>query len=171
LLRFLDLVPVDLIESVFTATVGADRAGSLNFRLTNESQMLARALERPWFGWGGWGRQFLYTSWGGKISVVDGEWIGVFGASGIWGFVSVFGLFLFPIFAFAKKKLPAIEAPDDAAIGNAILFVAVAFVFDLLPNSGVAPYLLMIIGALAGVNVAPADARWTLSPMRAGRST
>jgi hypothetical protein len=153
LLRFYDLIPVDSLVSFFTATLGADRAGSLAFRLKNEGDLLRRAIERPWFGWGGWGRQFLYNPWGGLQSIVDGEWIAMLGYSGVVGFLSIFGLLILPIFRFARKKLPRMVSRRDTILGSTVLLISAAYVFDLLPNSGVAPYLMMTIGALAGVEV------------------
>lgn len=153
LLRLADLVPVDSILGFFETVLGAERAGSLGYRLQNEAQLLQRAMQRPWFGWGGWGRQFLYSDAGTLDSVVDGEWISVLGEGGLLGFVTVFGLMLWPIFVFARKKLLRLTSRREAALGSAVLFMCVAYVIDLLPNAGVAPYLMMLIGALAGVDV------------------
>jgi hypothetical protein len=153
LLRFYDLIPVDSVSSFFNAVVGPDRAQSLEFRLINEGELLGKAILRPWFGWGGWGRQFTYYDWGGRRTTPDGEWIVVLGSAGVVGFIGIFGLMLFPIFQFARKKLPRMVSRRDAILGATALFIATAYVFDLLPNSGVAPYLMMTIGALAGFEV------------------
>jgi hypothetical protein len=153
LLRLADLVPVDSILGFFETVMGAERAGSLGFRLKNEAQLLERAIQRPWFGWGGWGRQFVYSQQGALLSVVDGEWIEVLGEGGLLGFFSVFGLMLWPIFAFARRKLLRITGRREAAFGSAVLFMSVAYVVDLLPNAGVASYLIMMVGALAGIDV------------------
>jgi hypothetical protein len=153
ILRFYDLLPVDSVLNFFTATFGTDRASSVAFRLRNESDLLRRAIERPWFGWGQWGRQFLYSPGGSLMSTVDGEWILLLGYSGVVGFVGAFGLLVVPIFKFAKKTFGRTVSPRDAILGSTVLFIGAAYVFDLLPNSGVAPYLTMIIGALAGAEV------------------
>ena len=55
--------------------VGEDRAGSLEFRLDNEDMLIARAMQRPLFGWGGWGRARVHDEDGKDISVTDGLWI------------------------------------------------------------------------------------------------
>jgi hypothetical protein len=153
LLRFYDLIPVDSVLNFFTATFGSDRAASVAFRLRNESDLLRKAIERPWFGWGGWGRQSLYSPWGSLLSTVDGEWILLLGYSGVVGFVGAFGLLVVPIFKFARKMFRRTVSPRDAILGSTVLFMGAAYVFDLLPNSGVAPYLMMIIGALAGAEL------------------
>ena len=42
-----------------------DRASSLQFRLDNEDELLARAMEQPLFGWGGWAstRRLCWPRW------------------------------------------------------------------------------------------------------------
>jgi hypothetical protein len=150
-LRFYDLVPVDSIEHFFTATLGGDRAGSLAYRLTNEGDLLKKAILRAWFGWGSWGRQFTYTSWGKQTALADGEWILVLGAWGFIGFCAMFGFLLTPIFAFAKNKLRQISYPREAAMAAAALFITVAWVLDLIPNAGTPPHMLLTLGALAGI--------------------
>src|SRR5699024_3988850 len=51
------------------------RADSLQTRLTNEDRLSAKALQRPVFGWGGWGRNRVYNKYGKDISITDGMWI------------------------------------------------------------------------------------------------
>jgi hypothetical protein len=153
LLRFLDLIPVDSVVGFFNSLLGPARAESLSFRLVNEAELLARAVQRPWFGWGGYARQMTFYQWGGQKTVIDGEWIGIFGYSGIVGFVGHFGLLLLPIFVFARKRLRQMPPGRDTILASTVLFISAAYVFDLLPNAGVAPYLTMTVGALAGVQV------------------
>jgi hypothetical protein len=152
LLRFYDLVPVDSIIGFFNTTFGADRAGSLGYRLAMEHQLLGKATERPWFGWGGYGRQIIYFPWGAQKTVGDGQWIEALGFAGVVGLVGTFGLMIFPQIGFARK-LRRLASRHDAKLAAATLFIAVVYVFDLLPNSSVAPYLLMTVGALAGITV------------------
>ena len=151
LLRFLGLVPVDDIVSFFNSLVGPERAESLAYRLKNEEILLARMALRPWFGWGGYGRQFTYDPWGNQISLADGQWILVMGMLGIVGFVGSFGLLLTPIFRFARRELRRVTSRSDALLASTALLMAAVYVFDLLPNAGLAPYLTMIIGALVGI--------------------
>ena len=153
ILRFYDLVPVDSIQGFFSAVLGTERAGSLGFRFTNENELLVKAIQRPWFGWGGWARQFTYSDWGAQTALADGEWIAVLGYAGMVGFIGAFGLLLSPIFAFARNSLRQITQPRERALASAVLFVTVACVVDLIPNSGVPPHTLMAIGALAGIQV------------------
>jgi len=67
LVRITGAVPsADLVAAAGTA-LGADRAQSLESRLTNEDMLTVRALERPAFGWGGWGRARIKDEWGQDI--------------------------------------------------------------------------------------------------------
>ena len=48
--------------------------------------MIKRALERPLFGWGGWGGSRIHDEESGRdISVTDGLWIIILGRNGMFG--------------------------------------------------------------------------------------
>ena len=55
----MDVVPVGPMLGVARELV-PDRARSLALRFNNEALLLERALEKPTFGWGGFGRN-LYS--------------------------------------------------------------------------------------------------------------
>ena len=40
--------------------VGEGRADSLDYRFENDDLLIAKALQQPIFGWGGWGRNRVY---------------------------------------------------------------------------------------------------------------
>src|SRR5207237_6116425 len=64
-----------LLEGV-TQVFGADRADSVQDRLENDDLMIQRAVERPVFGWGGWGRSRVYVKPEGEDSSgKNGLWI------------------------------------------------------------------------------------------------
>ncbi len=152
LLRFYDLIPVDSIVAFFSSLLGAERAESLSYRFMNETELLARAIKRPWFGWGGYGRQHTFE-WGHQKTVVDGAWIGIMGYSGVVGFIAHFGLLVVPILVFARKRLRQLAPGRDTILASTLILMAAGSVFDLLPNAGEAPYLTLLIGALAGIKV------------------
>ncbi len=91
-LRTLDLVPTQsMVDAV--ATISVDRSLSLQTRFDQEQQLLARALERPTFGWGRWGRSRIYNDDLNKdVSITDGRWIITLGQYGVLGFIAEFGL-------------------------------------------------------------------------------
>jgi hypothetical protein len=133
-------------SNVFPATrlveffegVNADRAESLSFRFRNEDGLLARAMARPLFGWGTFGRNRLYVAWdydqpAQDISVTDGYWIILLGGFGFVGFAGFFALMVVPLLRFARNRARMPET-SRSLVGALALMVAV-FTVDLLPNS------------------------------------
>lgn len=138
------LVPVEWIHSK-VAEYSTERAGSLGTRLTNENQLLARANERPLFGWGGWGRAWIYDPQTGRnTSITDGTWIIVLGCDGWVGYLAHFGLICLPLLGLYRyrRKIP-FETAGLAVIlsGNLI---------DMIPNSSLTPITWLTVGALTG---------------------
>lgn len=156
MLRGADLVPTRQIEAA-AAIVSQDRADSLRYRFDNEDILLARANERPAFGWGGWGRSRVYDLETGRdISVTDGWWIIVIGQYGWVGYVAEFGLLTLPLLLLARRRIGG-PAPFAAV---ALGLVLAANLLDLLPNSGITPLTWLIAGGLTGLLArAPARAR------------
>jgi len=154
LFRTWNLVPVADLVAFFNSLLGSDRAQSLEFRFTNEGSLLKHAVERPWFGWGGYGRNLLFSVFTGKAtSIVDGYWIALLGATGIVGFVSTFSLILLPIIRFGRT-LRTFHG-GQRYLGAALLMICLICAVDLIPNSGVSCYLTLLVGALAGLNREP----------------
>jgi hypothetical protein len=104
LLRGADLVPVDWIVEQ-AASIDQERADSLRFRLDNEDALLARAAERPLFGWGSWGRNHVHDPFTGEItSTTDGRWIAAIGSLGWGGYIVEFGLLALPLLMLARAS-------------------------------------------------------------------
>lgn len=148
-LRATDLFPTtSLLQAA--SSVSADRAASLATRFENEDQLLEHALQRPWFGWGRYGRNRVYNGWkGGDNTLTDGYWIVEMGTFGIVGFVATFGLLALTVFraAMALKLAPT----TDEALHLAALALIVAInVVDLLPNASISPWTWLLVGALLG---------------------
>lgn len=158
LLRGADLFPTRQITDVFTS-VSEERALSLWFRFENEDQLLERARERPWFGWGGYNRQRIFDrATGEDMSVTDGHWIIELGERGLVGYVGMFGLLLWPIVQAFRTRKKIRDPRDRLLVAGLALIVAVNAV-DLLPN-GLFSYLpYFYSGILAGVLPAYARAR------------
>jgi len=140
----------------------AERAQSLQFRFENEELLRAKALERPLFGWGGWGRNRVYDyDWKGElvdISVTDSYWIIVFGVNGIYGLVTFTLALLNPVFIFAVFRYPAKTWLHPKVGPAAALSVSlVLFFLDSLLNVGFNPTFPLICGGLSGLVVKPAE--------------
>lgn len=142
--RGVDIVPTDWITARIASFSAPERVGSLIFRFNNEDALLERANERPLFGWGGWGRNRVWSETGGNVSVTDGTWIIIFGQSGWIGYLARFGLLTMPIMFLAFRR----RNVDVAS--SALCLALAANLTDLLPNSGLTPVTWLMAGAVAG---------------------
>lgn len=162
-LRSSNLFPKDELVAL-SSQVSRDRAESLQFRFDQEQELIARAKERAIFGWGIWGRSFLYSDDGRMSSVPDGAWIIVFGSFGAVGFAGFFALLIVPLVRFWWNRN---RMPMSAQVLVGILaLVHAALTADLLPNSSLGFLQPLYAGVLFGlsrrswrISSAPRDAR------------
>jgi len=149
MLRNAGLVPLDAILAQAEA-ISADRAHSLNFRFYNEEQLLARAAEKPLFGWGGWGRSLIrHPETGAILSIPDGRWIIVFGTFGWLGYISEFGLLALPLFLMWFY----VRRHGDAGISPWVAPLALILgitMMDMLLNATLTPLTWLTAGAVLG---------------------
>lgn len=148
-LSIMNLVPHKAIMD-FVTSIDADRAQSLGVRFNNEHQLLDHARKRFLFGWGGWGRNRVYSEeTGDDVSITDGRWIITFGTFGYLGFFVEFGLLALPVFrAVSAYKLIKTENELILLSANALL---IGFVMiDQLPNGSLASWLWLLVGAMLG---------------------
>lgn len=149
MLRNFGVVPVDAILAKAQA-FSPERAQSLGFRFTNEGLMLDRAAEKPWFGWGGWGRNLVRHSETGEIvSIPDGRWILVFGTYGWVGYIAEMGLLAGPLvllWSEIRKRAPADVSPYAAPLA---LMLAATLV-DMLLNATLTPVTWLCAGSVLG---------------------
>ena len=138
------LIPIDWILNTVTA-ISPDRAYSFEFRINTEEELLAKAAERPLFGWGGWGRSLTYDPWGNS-AIADGTWIIILGLYGWFGYLAQFGLIALPILqlqAWFKQLNVGHET-------TALAVILACNMVDLLPNSSLTPLTWTFVGALLG---------------------
>lgn len=142
-------------------TVSPERAQSLNYRLENEDLLLARALEKPLFGWGPWGRHLVVDPVSGRyVTVADGRWILALGKGGFVLLTAEFGLLVAALAMLARSVQHA--ARRDLAMPLAGLAVILALnMIDLLPNATLTPITWLVAGTVAGnaarLRTQPAD--------------
>ncbi len=149
ILRGLHLVPLQQIVD-FANGFSADRAGSLQFRIDNEEELLARAQEKAWFGWGGYGRAFLHDPITGQMTTIaDGAWIIVMGTYGWLGFIAEFGLTGLPLLIMGRAALSRHGLPFSRYTAGLALILAANMV-DLLPNATHIPFTWLMAGGLLG---------------------
>jgi hypothetical protein len=148
LLRTYDIVPVHRVLAAANS-FDPERAASFKTRITNEDRLLARGNEKPFFGWGAWGRNRVYDQGTGEdISITDGGWIMQFGAWGWLGYLSYFGLFA----ASVLRSRRAVRGPvtrTSSAVGGLSLLVA-GNLFDMVPNASLLPFTYLAAGSIAG---------------------
>ena len=148
LLRTYDLIPVHHIAAAAKA-VSADRSSSFQTRVENEDKLLAKGNQKPFFGWGNWGRNRVYDiETGADVSITDGAWIIQFGMFGWLGYLSLFGLFATAV----MRARGVVRGPLDEAnvvLGGLCLLLAVNLI-DLLPNADLLPFTYVMAGSIAG---------------------
>lgn len=143
-LRAAHLIPINQVTA-FAESISPDRARSFVTRLENEEAMLAKAQERPLFGWGGWGRNRVFDEKGRNLGLTDGTWIIELGTGGWFRYIPFFGLLCWPIIGllFARR-----DKVDLVSVSLALILCAK--LIDLIPNSGVQVIFLLAVGALLG---------------------
>jgi hypothetical protein len=145
ILRGTGFIPLDQILE-WAREIDPVRGLSFEFRLMNEEILLAKAQERPTFGWGLWGRSLIYDQTGRNTSVTDGYWIIVIGVGGWVKYLAEFGLLcLAPVYLFWKKRI--YDLGPETPILTMLL---VANLLDLIPNATITPVTWLIAGSLWG---------------------
>lgn len=148
LLRGAQLIPLEAILD-YARSVSPDRAWSLQFRFDNEEILLARASERPLFGWGGYARNFVHDPVTGEmLNIADGAWVIQIGTYGWLGYIAEFGLLCLPLWLLGREALIR-GAPFSAEVAGLALIFAFNML-DLLPNGTLVPLSWLMAGALLG---------------------
>jgi hypothetical protein len=130
------------------AMVHPQRAASLDDRLRNDSMLAEKALARPLFGWGGWGRARIYREDGRDISITDGLWIILLGNSGIFGLAACTATLLVPPAMFLHRY-PARWWLDPGVAGAAAAAILVVlYMIDNLFNAMFNPVYVMASAGL-----------------------
>jgi hypothetical protein len=163
-LRTYSIIPVQHISSAATS-ISLDRSRSFETRVENEELLLGKALQKPWFGWGTWGRNRVRDQYTGQdITVSDGGWIIEFGTFGALGYISLFGLLAATGFG-AFRSIGREVTRASVTTGGLSLLLAVNIV-DMVPNSNMTPLTFLIAGSIAsaaGVRVRRKSPRAMLS--------
>lgn len=139
------IAPTGFAVETFRKLRPGSEAG-LQYRLQQEDMLLSKALERPVFGWGGWGRGRVYDEQGRDISATDGHWIIVFSQGGWVGYIGSLGLLTYAVFALALRWRRYELDPATAVLS----VVLAANMIDLIPNSTETSVTMLLAGALAG---------------------
>ena len=139
---------VDFIQSNFDE----ERAKSLNYRFRNENLIIARALDRPILGWGGFGRflQIDPDQTGKKkaLSVPDGLWVIALGTQGLLGLMAVTLVILLPPIVFITRFPPGQWLDPQVAPAAMFAVLLSLFMIDCLLNAMIN---LIYVAAMGGL--------------------
>ncbi|MES1171690.1 MAG: hypothetical protein ABUL77_00510 [Bacteroidota bacterium] len=148
LLRIWDIIPTARIGEL-VSKLSADRADSLMYRFHMEQGLLDRLRERVAFGWGGYGRNFIWAPWGQQLTVVDGYAIIELSTKGLVGYTALFGMFLTPVIR-ALRLFKHIKERSSRYLVCGLTLVIAILMLDFTVNAPLNPFLTMLVGALSG---------------------
>jgi hypothetical protein len=129
--------------------ISPERSRSLDFRFSQEDQLLQHESERFFFGWGRFGRFRVFSEYGADRSVTDGAWIITMGQFGFIGFLAEFGLIAMGVFRAALVFKFVNSERHRVLLAAMALIVAINLV-ECLPNAAITPWTWFLAGALLG---------------------
>ncbi len=130
------------------------RAGSLGFRLRNEDILIDKALDRPVFGWGRFGRARVYDENEKDISITDGLWIIEFGNYGLSGLIMMLAFQAVPVIVVLVKTPRRMWNHPSFAPTTAMAIIVCLNAIDNLPNAMYNPMFPLMMGALIAMPLA-----------------
>lgn len=145
---------VEFLSQIFPE----DRVSSLEFRFDNEEILVDKARERPWFGWGGYGRSLVPLNDYGDITVQDSLWIIAFGNSGAVGLISLYISMLLPILVLFWSRYPARLWFNPQVAPTVVMAIGVLlYMVDCILNALVNPLYILAAGGIAGIVLKPKE--------------
>ena len=142
-LRNYNLIPLDSIMN-WANSVSADRAQSFGFRLENEDRLLDHTWNKPLTGWGGYGRNRVYSEDGNNITVTDGLWIIILSEWGWVGYLAYFGLLTIPAIFLVRVNRHREVPPEIIACG----LICAGNLIYMIPNATLTPVGFLTFGTL-----------------------
>jgi tetratricopeptide (TPR) repeat protein len=148
-----------VLVAISSDSAGADRAGSLEFRLDNEDMLINKAMERPVFGWSGWGRARVFDTNGKDLTITDGLWVIALGNYGVVGLTALTLVFILPLTWFAIRYPPRKWNAPGLAPAAVLAVILALYMIDNLSNSMTNLIYITAAGALLGAmsNLGEAD--------------
>ena len=130
--------------------IDMERAESLSTRFETETLLADKAMQRPAFGWGRWGRWRLYDEYGRDITTSDSLWIIALGETGVVGLAALPAALVLPCW-LVLKRVPAGQWCLPAAAPLAALTMVVAlYAMDNLLNAMLNPIYVLALGGISG---------------------
>ena len=129
-----------------------ERASSLEYRMVHENYIVGHTAERPFFGWGGWGRAFeVYIERYNSRAVPDSMWIRSYGQNGIVGLVSLYAMYLIPPIVLLSKLKTKEWASKQLAPVTGLAMITMIYSLDCLFNTMLNPVFIVATGGVAGM--------------------
>lgn len=152
-LRLSNVLPISTLEQYLSRYFDPERVASAITRFTEEDLFGARAMLRPWLGWGGYQRGWPIDPETGfqLISIVDAMWTIVFSGSGFVGLASTFlslGIGPWMVLRDHAKARRSGAATPSSIYGIIVSLVVILFMLDCLMNAMHNPVYIMCAGAL-----------------------
>jgi tetratricopeptide (TPR) repeat protein len=139
---------VNLAESI----VGGERAYSLKFRFICEDLLIAKAMQQPILGWGGWGRADALwddSQYARKVTT-DGLWIIIFGTKGFVGLTCLYLSMILPAGLFVWRFPARLWADPRVAPASVAAVLLTMYMIDCLLNGFVNLIYITLAGGLMG---------------------
>lgn len=138
----------------FIETFDTERAHSLRTRFDNENVLVDRAMERPFLGWGGFGRNRVYDpETGDDITITDGYWVIVLGTRGIVSLATLLVICALPPLLMVRR-VPVVWWASPGFSGAAVLAVGLLlYSVDNLLNAMINPVFMLCAGGLTSLYV------------------
>jgi hypothetical protein len=128
------------------------RAASLETRLQNEDLLGGRAMLRPVFGWGGWGRNFSFDEETMRYrGIPDGMWIIAFGVNGVVGLAALTAVQLLPPLLVLRRYPARMWGTPLVAAPTVMAVILALYATDNLFNAMINPIYMLIAGGLSGL--------------------
>ncbi len=116
---------------------------------------MERTVEKPLFGWAGWGEAFnVYLPEFNMGGVPDSFWIRTFGEGGYTNLVLLYSIYLTPVFLLLTKLKPRDWRSPAVAPLTGLAMIMLVYAMDNLFNSMQNPVYIVAIGAVSGMAMA-----------------
>jgi hypothetical protein len=149
ILRSTGLWDAQILLDLVARFIDQDRASSLAFRLTQEDLFSNWTMYRPWFGWGGYGRNRPMNIYVGQtLDTIDSLWLIAFSTYGYIGLASLFGAMLTGPWLALTRYSQQFGQKVIGTEGILLCLAVILFMVDSLFNSMVSPVYLMVTGGL-----------------------
>ena len=113
-----------------------------------EKLLISRAIQRPVFGWGGWGRSAVYFTNTGKMVETDGMWIIFLGTKGLFGLTLFYLSMVLPAIRFVWQFPVRLWRDPRVAAGTVAAVLLALYMVDCLLNGFVNIIYVTLAGGL-----------------------